>query len=256
VSADSIVPRPGNPQSLNRYTYVLNRPLQGGDPTGHDGPPEIDLTSDLFDWISGLADSVGESINYALTVVHEEISFQAGDVARWTPSYQEIGCNVDGCTNGEWSSIGLDIGGAITEDTPLLDETSFHQGYRSDPYIIVNGQQVEFQSAIVLEAGPYRGGRYGNLDAGPGIERHHMPADSVSPYSRNQGLAIQMDTPGHKQTASWGNSRDARAYRNAQQELIDQGRIDDAIQMDIDDVTSKFDNKYVDAILEAIDSPR
>jgi RHS repeat-associated protein len=27
VSADSIVPRSGNPQSLNRYSYVLNRPL-------------------------------------------------------------------------------------------------------------------------------------------------------------------------------------------------------------------------------------
>jgi RHS repeat-associated protein len=38
VSADSIVPEPGNPQALDRYSYVLNRPLQGSDPTGHDGP--------------------------------------------------------------------------------------------------------------------------------------------------------------------------------------------------------------------------
>jgi RHS repeat-associated protein len=40
VSPDTIVPRLGNSQSLNRYSYVLNRPLQGGDPTGHDGPIE------------------------------------------------------------------------------------------------------------------------------------------------------------------------------------------------------------------------
>jgi len=35
VSPDSVVPQPGNPQSLNRYSYVLNNPLRYTDPTGH-----------------------------------------------------------------------------------------------------------------------------------------------------------------------------------------------------------------------------
>jgi len=35
VSADSIVPQPFNPQSLNRFSYVLNNPLRYADPTGH-----------------------------------------------------------------------------------------------------------------------------------------------------------------------------------------------------------------------------
>ena len=34
VSPDSIVPAPGNPQSLNRYSYVRNNPLGFVDPTG------------------------------------------------------------------------------------------------------------------------------------------------------------------------------------------------------------------------------
>ncbi len=38
VSADTLVPEPGNPQSLNRYSYCLGNPLAGGDPTGHQGP--------------------------------------------------------------------------------------------------------------------------------------------------------------------------------------------------------------------------
>ncbi|MDY0020137.1 MAG: RHS repeat-associated core domain-containing protein, partial [Anaerolineae bacterium] len=35
LQADSIVPNPANPQSLNRYSYVLNNPLKYTDPTGH-----------------------------------------------------------------------------------------------------------------------------------------------------------------------------------------------------------------------------
>src|SRR5439155_11422230 len=35
LQADSIVPGAGNPQALNRYSYVLNNPLRDTDPTGH-----------------------------------------------------------------------------------------------------------------------------------------------------------------------------------------------------------------------------
>jgi RHS repeat-associated protein len=34
VQPDTVVPEPGNPQSLNRYSYVLNNPLKYTDPTG------------------------------------------------------------------------------------------------------------------------------------------------------------------------------------------------------------------------------
>jgi RHS repeat-associated protein len=35
IQPDSIVPEPGNPQSLNRYSYTINNPLKYTDPTGH-----------------------------------------------------------------------------------------------------------------------------------------------------------------------------------------------------------------------------
>ena len=38
---DTIVPQPGNPQSLNRYTYALNNPLRYTDPTGHFSEDEL-----------------------------------------------------------------------------------------------------------------------------------------------------------------------------------------------------------------------
>ena len=35
LQPDSIIPGMGNPQSLNRYSYVLNNPIRYNDPTGH-----------------------------------------------------------------------------------------------------------------------------------------------------------------------------------------------------------------------------
>ncbi|MFZ1597649.1 MAG: RHS repeat-associated core domain-containing protein, partial [Anaerolineae bacterium] len=35
ISADTLIPQPQNPQNLNRYSYVGNRPLRFTDPTGH-----------------------------------------------------------------------------------------------------------------------------------------------------------------------------------------------------------------------------
>ena len=40
LSADTVTPTYANPQSLNRYSYVLNNPLRYTDPTGHKEKPE------------------------------------------------------------------------------------------------------------------------------------------------------------------------------------------------------------------------
>lgn len=75
----------------------------------------------------------------------------------------------------------------------------------------------------------------------------------MSPLSKNKGPGILMDKADHQKTASWGRSKSAQKYRQKQNDLIDQGKMDDAIQMDIDDVRS-IDTKYDDRIMEMIDS--
>jgi RHS repeat-associated protein len=43
ISADTIVPEPGNPQDLNRFAYTRNNPVLYVDPSGHRaGPPLVD----------------------------------------------------------------------------------------------------------------------------------------------------------------------------------------------------------------------
>ena len=53
LSADTIVPRPGDPQSFNRYAYARNSPLSRIDPSGHaDQSPDGGSSShdDCLDW--------------------------------------------------------------------------------------------------------------------------------------------------------------------------------------------------------------
>ena len=101
-----------------------------------------------------------------------------------------------------------------------------------------------------------KGGKYSDVKKntdGEKQEVHHMPADSASNLERNDGPAIAMDKEDHRQTASCGNSKEAREYRAKQKELIDQGKFKEALQMDIDDIHEKFGDKYDDAIKEMMD---
>jgi RHS repeat-associated protein len=49
LSADSIVPQAGDPQSLNRYTYARNSPLDRVDPSGH-GDCNVNTTQGCVPW--------------------------------------------------------------------------------------------------------------------------------------------------------------------------------------------------------------
>ena len=61
VSADSIVPQPKNPQTLNRFAYANNNPLRHTDPTGHFNEDEIMkfLGADTWDQVLGLFEQGG-----------------------------------------------------------------------------------------------------------------------------------------------------------------------------------------------------
>ena len=100
------------------------------------------------------------------------------------------------------------------------------------------------------------GGSYRDVHVpgeGDQYEVHHIPADSTTTLEREDGPAIKMEKADHRQTASCGMSQDAQDYRNAQKELVSQGKFREAMQMDIDDIHEKFEDKYDNAISQMLE---
>jgi hypothetical protein len=98
VSADSIVPDYNDPQALNRHSYVLNRPLQGGDPTGHQGPEEEETPWWAY-WVAAPW-SPDESNPLA--------NLQIGEY-RWTdPEYHQFLLGYYSASAGPWSAASSD----------------------------------------------------------------------------------------------------------------------------------------------------
>jgi hypothetical protein len=107
----------------------------------------------------------------------------------------------------------------------------------------------------------YRGGIYKNLkDPGtkknvPGTEINHIPSkQSTLPVGirPNDGSAIQMDYQDHRDVTSTGSSIASQVWQKKQKDLVAAGRIDEAIQMDINDIRVRFGTKYNRAIAEMI----
>jgi RHS repeat-associated protein len=77
ISADTLIPDPANPQSLNRYAYTLNSPLRFIDPTGHftDEAIEEYLQDNFEDWESILFQWKNDEVWWAMITQAE-----AGDL--------------------------------------------------------------------------------------------------------------------------------------------------------------------------------
>jgi hypothetical protein len=62
LSPDTIVPDLANPQSLNRYSYVNNRPLNFTDPTGHFEDDALSWTLSIQLPLSGITQRFREAL--------------------------------------------------------------------------------------------------------------------------------------------------------------------------------------------------
>ncbi|MFD1832563.1 DUF6531 domain-containing protein [Streptomyces desertarenae] len=106
-----------------------------------------------------------------------------------------------------------------------------------------------------------KGGWYGGLQpAGDGKEINHIPAKAsykhlVDPrLTPHMGPAIRMERSDHREVTSTGSSHEAKAWHARQRALIDAGRFDEAMKMDIDDIRARFGSKYDQHIADMVES--
>ncbi|MDY7078585.1 MAG: RHS repeat-associated core domain-containing protein [Chloroflexota bacterium] len=68
TQADTLVPDFGDPQSLNRYSWVRNQPLSRIDPTGHDDGPTDEEIEQI---VNGIFEEAGDNPAQALIMMFE-----------------------------------------------------------------------------------------------------------------------------------------------------------------------------------------
>jgi RHS repeat-associated protein len=97
ISADSIVPDYTNPQSLNRYSYVLNNPLRYTDPTGHGENDDLGpgTTTGWTNYDDGQGNVSGSFLDQWASEFYSRLDTQG--ITAWsfysTPGYTQIAQN-------------------------------------------------------------------------------------------------------------------------------------------------------------------
>ena len=89
LQADTIVPNPANPQSLNRYAYVLNNPLRYTDVSGH-YPEEVHYHLTRL-WVYNAMVTQGTALGHDAMFVHRQASAVALQVAEANQAVDAIG---------------------------------------------------------------------------------------------------------------------------------------------------------------------
>ncbi len=125
------------------------------------------------------------------------------------------------------------------------------------------GTLAAIKAAGLPQGGGYRQVRKAASNGGPngtslGGEVNHMPAwdswvqSGNTTFSRDSAPSIWMETADHRAMTSTGSSAEAKAYRAEQAELIKEGKIMEAVQMDIDEIHEKYGSKYDEGIAQML----
>ena len=109
--------------------------------------------------------------------------------------------------------------------------------------------------------GPYRGGAHSKTSkpVNDGKDSHHIPAKDSNPQLHpNDGPAIQMDPKDHAKTSSNGQMAGSLEYRESIADLIDGGKLRDAMAKEVKDVRRvakeiKDPKKYNEALQEMLE---
>ncbi len=201
---------------------------------------------------------IGAGCTAAASLLAEAVPFLGSKVSALLNRTQ-IGAKINNALSGINKTIGkaelwirgkqVHLPKGFENVESILSPKSVHQAAESA------WREVNNQSGAL-------GGKYGDMTgSGDGsVHKHEMP--SFEAYNKANGItdgqrgvlpSIKMDAADHRMTASYGSSTEAAKYRAQQAQFIAEKNMHAAIQMDIDDITSKFGTKYNDHIQQMLE---
>jgi len=149
VQADTIVPKPENPQDLNRYSYTRNNPLRYTDPTGHD-------LKDGWDCVQGMVAQVLLNNSSLIPTAREALAAKPGESSAMT-----MGRSV----GDAWSMLqgAIEItAGLGGEAASILVSATGVGSIVGVPAMAINGVVAAHGASVLLSAATEAGKRLGN----------------------------------------------------------------------------------------------
>ena len=227
---DTMVPTPGDPQSLNRYSYVGNNPLRYTDPSGHEGwPPGF---PNPYEWFAGLfgvpssskfADKTGLEEYRSLSAdIGKDLYAGAEAVGKLVPYLEGA---LDTLSMGGYNALTALVGENIAQEKLSSGERTSRA--MSSVVGVVLGKVVEEGGGIVLRSLTRSNFRINllrftgkSLDEVIDCEAHHVLPQKFEPLFNELGI----DNIHDPQFGSWvektSHRQWSRAYNNRWEEFL------------------------------------
>ena len=215
LQPDSVVPAPDNPQSLNRFAYVLNNPLRYIDPSGHCSVGDYADES-----LCVRRDARGNDV----IVTGGNLNYVERSIANYYLTGEERYLNrtPDRLVGGGWAIQhaytalygGQSLGGMMAAGLSsglAFNPTGVEMGIRAMgggiAAVVARGIDTIRQgfgpnSAQPPTIGPYRIGTYRELQAAGITDAHHIVQDAavrdLPGYSKLDARAIELPGPSNK----------------------------------------------------------
>jgi len=153
VSADPVVPDPGNPQSLNRYSYVLNNPLRYTDPTGECWGPLHGICVQVWGFTVNLANTHGQVLA-ADAQLQREGNYQAIQATAQAMQYAgnarvQADIELSEATSEQGQEIGQSAS-AITDEFVEQESRNVDLGLQAQFAEVGHGLQHVSEGAAIL----------------------------------------------------------------------------------------------------------